>query len=184
MDTEIKANKKPKLGLYIGFGFLSLFVIFLFMSIPVLDGPSHVQRAREAVTVGNMRRLNLLEKEFESSNPTKGFACQLSLLRSDLSANKDQPYDPDRFLTQDSYDGYRIFLLSCQTNTSGIVTTYQAVAIPREPRTPSIRAFCTDQTGAIWFDDKGSAEGCLASANSLVRLDSHFVLTLLRKPSR
>jgi hypothetical protein len=145
--------------------FIPLFVIVAILCvaayfIPVLDGPNSRGATREATTVGNLRKLTNLENSYSVAHPGGGFTCQLPLLKSASPSNSD--YDPERFLLFDQYAGYRIKLDGCDPDTKGLVTHYRATAVPVEPGKSGVRAFCTDQSGALWYDNAGSADNCLA----------------------
>jgi hypothetical protein len=142
-------------------GILSLAALF----VPVLDGPNSHRAAREAVAVGNLRRLATLQASYSVSHPDKGFACQLSLLKSTKSAS--DAYDPDEFLLLETYAGYRITLAGCEPGPNGIVMSYRAIAVPVELGKSGVRAFCSDQTGVLWYDASGSPENCLATRRSI-----------------
>jgi len=142
-------------------GILSLVALLT----PVLDGPNSHRAAREATAVGNLHRLATLQASYSASHPNKGFACQLSLLKSNKSASGG--YDPDEFLLSETYAGYRITLTGCEPGTNGVVHSYRAIAVPREPGKSGVRAFCTDQTGALWYDAGGSPENCLATRRTI-----------------
>jgi hypothetical protein len=133
--------------------------------IPVLDGPNSHRAAREATAVGNLRKLANLQNSYSAAHPGRGFTCQLSLLKSATSSNGD--YDPERFLLFDGYAGYRIELDGCDPDPKGLVTHYRATAVPVEPGKSGVRAFCTDQSGALWYDNGGSADDCLAARRAL-----------------
>jgi hypothetical protein len=66
------------------------------LCIPTLDGPNSRRRANEAVAVGKLRRITVLQKDYAASHSAKGFACQLSLLKPPAPTEGD--YDPDAFL--------------------------------------------------------------------------------------
>jgi hypothetical protein len=142
-------------------GMLSLAALF----VPVLDGPNSHRAAREATAVGHLRRLTTLQNSYSASHPDKGFACQLSLLKSANPANGD--YDPDEFLLSEAFVGYRITLTGCEPEPNGLVMRYRAIAVPLEPGKSGVRAFCTDQTGALWYDPSGSPENCLATRRTI-----------------
>jgi hypothetical protein len=142
-------------------GVLSLAVLL----IPVLDGPNSHRTAREAVAVGNLHRLAALQASYSATHPDKGFACQLSLLKSNKSASGG--YDPDGFLLLETYVGYRINLIDCEPGPNGLVTRYRAIAVPLEPGKSGFRAFCSDQTGALWYDASGSPENCLSARRTI-----------------
>jgi hypothetical protein len=129
--------------------------------IPVLDGPNSGRAAREATAVGNIRKLTDLQNRFSAAHPEKGFTCQLSLLKS--TALSTGEYDPERFLLLDRLAGYRIKLDGCEPNHQGLVTHYWATAVPVEPGKSGVRAFCTDQSGALWYDNGGSGKKCLSA---------------------
>jgi hypothetical protein len=133
--------------------------------IPGLDGPNSGRTAREATALGNLHRLVGLQNRFSAAHPEKGFTCQLSLLKSTTPSAGD--YDPERFLVFDRYAGYRIKLDGCDPDPKGLVTHYRATAVPVEPGKSGVRAFCTDQSGALWYDNGGSADNCLATRRSL-----------------
>jgi hypothetical protein len=128
--------------------------------IPVLDGPNSRIVAREATAVGNLRKLTGIQRRFSAAHPEEGFTCQMSLLKSTTPSAGD--YDPERFLLLDQYVGYRIKLDGCDPDPKGLVTHYRATAVPVEPGKTGVRAFCTDQSGALWYDNGGSADDCLA----------------------
>jgi len=128
--------------------------------IPVLDGPNSRRGAREAIALGNLRKLADLQKRFSSAHPEKGFTCQMPLLKSTNPSTGE--YDPEEFLVLDRYAGYKIKLSECEPDPKGLVTHYQATAVPVEPGKSGVRAFCTDQSGALWYDNGGSADNCLA----------------------
>jgi hypothetical protein len=136
------------------FSILLLAAIF----IPTLDGPNGRLAARESVAVGKLRRITTLQNDYAASHPTAGFACRLPLLKSTASTVGDY----DSFLLSVDHVGYRIALTGCEPEADGIVTRYQVTAVPLEPAKSGVRAFCTDQTGGLWYDAKGSAENCLA----------------------
>jgi hypothetical protein len=83
--------------------------------IPTLDGPNSRRSANEAVAVGKLRRITTLQNDYAASHPTKGFACQLPLLK--LTAPTRNDYDPDAFLLSTDHAGYRIALAGCETTS-------------------------------------------------------------------
>jgi hypothetical protein len=142
-------------------GVLSLAVLL----VPTLDGPNKHRTLREVTAVGNLRRLATLQGSYSASHPDKGFSCQLSLLKSPKPASGD--YDPKEFLLSETYAGYRITLPGCEPGPNGLVTRYRAIAVSLEPGKSGVRAFCTDQTGTLWYDAGGSPENCLAAGRKI-----------------
>jgi hypothetical protein len=132
--------------------------------IPVFDGPNSRRVAREAIAVGNLRRISDLQNSYSAAHPEKGFTCQLPLLKS--TAPSPDAYDPERFLVADSYSGYRFKLDGCDPNAGGMVSHYRVTAVPVEPGKSGVRAFCMDQSGVLWYDNDGSADKCLMARRS------------------
>ena len=128
--------------------------------IPTLDGPNRHRAARESAAVGKVLRITALQKHYAGSHPTEGFACQLTLLKPTSRTRDD--YDADAFLLSEDHAGYRIAITGCKPEPNGVVSSYQITAVPLEPGKSGVRAFCSDQTGALWYDASGSAESCLA----------------------
>ena len=138
-----------------------VFILCMLASfIPALDGSNSRRLAREANAIGNLHRLAALQGRFSAAHPEKGFTCQLPQLKT--TASSTGAYDPERFLLLDGDAGYRIKLDGCEPDPRGLVTHYWATAVPVEPGKSGVRAFCTDQSGALWYDNSGSADDCLA----------------------
>jgi hypothetical protein len=133
--------------------------------IPVLDGPNSHRAAREATAVGNLRKLASLQNSYSAAHPEEGITCQLSLLKSTTPSSGG--YDPEEFLLLDRYAGYRINLKGCEPDHKGLVTHYRATAVPAERGKSGVRAFCTDQNGALWYDNGGSGDNCLARRQTI-----------------
>lgn len=161
--TSSRRNFWPNLLISAAVVICVFFLAALF--IRILDGPNRRRRASEAVAVGSLRRLTALQYEYAASHSTKGFACQLPLLKSGARYNED--YDSDALLLTGEYVGYRIAFVACEPEPNGVVTRYQISAVPLEPGKSGVRAFCIDETGSLWYDPSGSAENCLASRRTI-----------------
>jgi len=143
-------------------------ICFLFLAalfIPILDGPNSRRGANEAVAVGSLHRITTLQNEYAASHFAKGFACQLPLLKAGVHNNED--YDSDAFLLTGEHVGYRIAFVGCGPEPNGVVMRYRIAAVPLVPGKSGVRAFCTDETGSLWYDASGSAENCLASRRTI-----------------
>jgi hypothetical protein len=140
-----------------------LFLAALF--IWTLDGPNRRRRANEAVAAGSLRRITALQYEYAASHSTKGFACQLPLLKA--GAHNNEGYDSDALLLTGEHVGYRIAFVGCEPEPNGVVTRYRIAAVPLEPGKSGVQAFCIDETGSLWYDASGSAENCLASRRTI-----------------
>jgi hypothetical protein len=132
--------------------------------VPVLDVNKR-QHANEAVAVVRLRKLGVLQGAHAASHPARGFACQLSELKPSMPIGNS--YDPDEFLLTGVQAGYKFAVTKCRTNANGAVTQYEATAVPVERGSTGFYAFCTDQSGTIWYDSDGSGERCLTSRRLL-----------------
>jgi hypothetical protein len=138
-----------------------LFLIALL--IPVLDGPHSRQYANEAAVVSKLRALTTLETTYAAAHLDKGFACELPQLRQPEHDQNSSDYEPLRFLATETTAGYKVVLGNCRTDVKGVVVHYEAAAIPVQRGRTGVRAFCTDDSGLLWYDAEGSATNCQAS---------------------
>jgi hypothetical protein len=159
LDVRTRSSRTFRRNLLISVVVIACILFLAALFIPTLDGPHNGRAARESLAVGKLRRVTTLQKDYASSHPTEGFACQLPLLEPPFPARNDQ--DADAFLLSEDHAGYRIAITRCNPEPDGVVRTYQITAIPREPGRSGVRAFCTDQTGTLWYDASGSAESCV-----------------------
>lgn len=143
----------------------AVILIFALLSIPILDGPNSHMRANEAASVGMLRTLNKLQAEYASKFPHKGFACHLFQFKT-LGELKDL-YGADEFLVTGMRVGYKFEVTDCEAGPDGVVKHYQFTVVPREPGKSGVGAFCSDESGALWYDPKGSATNCLTSRRPL-----------------
>jgi hypothetical protein len=153
-------------SLFVISGLLLAGVLFL-MLIPRLDGPHSRQHAHQAVAVSKLLTIIDLQKKYAAAHPEKGFACELPQLKPLEQQEKNSDYDPFGFLSTGTWAGYRFEIEGCHVEKKGIVAHYQASAVPVVPGTTGFRAFCTDETGTLRYDDSGVREKCLASGHVL-----------------
>ena len=64
------------------------------------------------------------------------------------------------------YSGYRS-LISCQPNGINVVASYKITAEPIGLGKAGFSAFCTSESGLVWYDRTGSGEKCLTSRTLL-----------------
>src|SRR5689334_15558025 len=135
--------------------------------IPEFDGPYFRQHANELVAMNKLRTVTELEKKFTAAHVDKGFACELPLLRPAESEHNAVDYDPLGFLITGTTAGYAFTLGNCRMNAKGVVVHYEATAVPVEAGKTGFYAFCTDDSGLLWYDKQGSATSCLTSHRGL-----------------
>ncbi len=127
------------------------------MLIPTLGGPHSRQVANEAATVSKLRAFSALQTNYLTSHPDKGFACELLLLVPQERVENDG-YNPLRFLSAGTMSGYRFEIGDCSTDAKGLTAHYQVSAVPAERGVSGLRAFCTDESGLIWYDEVTKAD--------------------------
>ena len=114
----------------------------------------------ESAAVGSLRRINTLESQYAAGHTNKGFTCELTLLRPTVKTG--DAFDPTAALLSGEWSGYKFAVLGCVGGSNGIVTRYNAVAVPATLGVTGVRAFCTDESGKIFYDHNASASQCLA----------------------
>ena len=119
----------------------------------------------EATAVGGLRKIYELENTFATAHPDNGFACQLKQLRP--TENMPDVYGNPMKLLTGEWTGYKFEIVGCTQEKKGVVAHYQVTAVPLRPWSSGVRAFCTDQSGDIFYDHTGSAAECLAARHLL-----------------
>jgi hypothetical protein len=120
----------------------------------------HEAYANESAAVSRLRALNSVEKTFSAAHVDKGFVCELPPFKEGESGEKSVD-SPPIFIMTGTYSGYKFVLGNCRTDEKGVVVHYEATAAPVERGRAGFRAFCTDDSGLLWYDPDGSAENCL-----------------------
>jgi hypothetical protein len=114
----------------------------------------------ESAAVSVLRNVNVLEKRHAATHVEKGFTCVVTQLR-ELQLSSDA-HDSSAALLSGQSRGYRFALVGCAAEANGIVTHYQVTAVPVSPYRTGVRAFCTDESGRMFYDNESSASQCLA----------------------
>jgi hypothetical protein len=121
-------------------------LLLLVLSIPF---HSSTIRQNDAAALGKLRRIGEAQHLYATRYSSKGFACRLE----DLS-------EPSQ------YSGY-IFLLSCPGTGANPAAHYQVRAEPVKVGKTGLRAYCSTETGVIWYDREGSGQACIDSGRQL-----------------
>jgi hypothetical protein len=156
-------TKGRKLWVKLLIVFIALFAILMVLSPSFHDKYFGVAK-NESAAVGSLRKLNTLESQYAAAHPNKGFACELPLLRL---SEKTDGYDPIAALLAGGWSGYRFAIVGCAPDANGIVTHYGVTAVPTSPGRTGIRAFCTDQSGQLFYDNEASASQCMTARQGL-----------------
>jgi len=145
-------------------GFLLLGGLLLLI-IPALDGAHSRQLRDEAAAASRVRTIVTLQDQYMAAHAYRGFVCELSLLKP--IGQQNFPEYSLEFLTTGVQFGYRFSLANCGPDANRERVRYQVTAVPVEHGTEGFRAFCTDESGLIWYDADGSGTNCLASRRTL-----------------
>jgi hypothetical protein len=145
---------------------LSIAVIFLFAVLLSLSPSFHDKHfgvaQNESAAVGSLRKLNNLEGQYAVAHADKGFACELTLLQP-----TEEMKEAYATLLTGVWSGYKFAVVGCVPGASGAVTHYAVTAVPVSPYRTGVRAFCTDESGDIFYDHSGSGSECLAARRLL-----------------
>jgi type IV pilus assembly protein PilA len=142
---------------YIGLAIIPVILIIAAIAIP------NLLRARlaanEASALGSVRILLAAELAYSSSHPETGYACRLSDL-ADTGLI-------DSRLESGQKSGYNFELLGCHGAAAGEKAGFRVVAYPVVRQQTGMRAFCSDETAVIKFDQTGSPQDCMADGSTL-----------------
>jgi hypothetical protein len=148
----------------IAFGVVALLVLALFSSPWWHDKYFGVAR-NEATAVAVLRKINALESRYAAGHTGRGFTCELAGLR-EMQA-REQPGDSSTDWLSGEWSGYQFTLTGCSADADGLVSSYNVTAVPLKWHWTGVRAFCTDQSGKIFYDLEGSPDRCVTSRNLL-----------------
>ena len=148
-------------GLVLGYVWIAgipLFLIVAAIAIPNLLRAR--MAANESSAVAGVHKIVASELTYFTSHRQEGFTCSLSALeKAGLISGP---------LASGQETGYAFELTGCAQEAEGAINTkYQVVAYPVRLNQTGVRAFCSDESGAVKVDAGGSAEKCLQSGEVL-----------------
>jgi hypothetical protein len=146
-------------------GFLLSFLLVFAFSPHFHDSYAGI-RQNESVAVGSLRKIHDLQSEYASAHPNDGFACQLQRLGPAGDATT-AAHDPTTAMLAGEWSGYKFAFAECTPTEKGIVIHYQITAVPIASGLTGVRAFCTDESGTLFYAQSGSAAECLSSRLSV-----------------
>lgn len=142
---------------------LSAFIFllfFVFAVIPWWRDTYFGAASNESAAVVCLHKVNALEISYSAAHLDKGFACEFTRLQA--AERNNDPHHLTEALSGES-NGYTFALIGCAPEANGIVTHYQVTAVPSKPGVSGVRAFCTDQTGQLFYDNDTSVLRCFAA---------------------
>jgi len=167
-QTKLEKHKSAAGNFWVNLAVTSIFllVVGLFIFTPNYTDSHSAPRQNESAAIGHLHSLNMLQTRYAASHPGEGFACELSLLEPDQKVN-DQYNRPSAPLSG-QWSGYKFQVVDCGAEPSGIVARYRAIAVPVKRGETGNRAFCSDQSGEVFYDPAGSASNCLAKRRPIL----------------
>jgi type II secretory pathway pseudopilin PulG len=137
---------------YMGLGAIPIILIVAAIAIP------NLLRARiaanESSAVNGVTEIGAAEATYSEAHPEQGFSCDLPQVASYGKLNAE--------LGSGQRHGYVFALQNCAAEQPGGPNTkFQVVAYPMNRNQTGVRAFCSDESGAIRFDGDGSPQACL-----------------------
>lgn len=156
---KLKGEGLAIAGLVIGyFSFIPIILMIAAIAIPNLLRARIAANESSAAAV--IRTINTAEISYQTTNPDKGYTCELSDLQSAGLIEAG--------LASGQKNGYRFELRNCQAELSGGPNTkFQVVAYPISQNKTGMKAFCSDESAVVKKDVTGSAENCLENGDAL-----------------
>lgn len=123
-------------------------------------------RSNEYSAIESIRRLNAAQASYRQKHPGVGFTCNLKDLQPHATFAKTENQAQMNRLFEGSKDLYRFWLHGCERKPS---SSYQIRAEPffQPAFAPAYRAFCSDESGTLYFSDDGRAATCLTRRTPL-----------------
>jgi type IV pilus assembly protein PilA len=138
---------------------MSVILVLMTLAIPKLMQVNI--KANETSATASLRTLNEDEGSYASDFPVHGYACTLPALGG-KSGSAPTP-DAAQLIADDLASGHKsgyTFTITCgdKTSNGGVdqFNSYAITAVPNAVGRTGNRGFCTDQTGEIRYDPKGS----------------------------
>ena len=122
--------------------------------------------ADDASTIASVKMLVVAEKAYAQQYPATGYTCSLSDLGG--MGGGGEPNEHQARLINPRLAGGRkggyVFALSACSGSP--VSGFRVTAVPAAPNS-GMRAFCSDESGAIRFSADGNAASCLSAGTPL-----------------
>ena len=143
-------------------GYLGLAAIPVILIVAAIAIPNLLRArisANEGMAVSSLRTLATAEVAYVESHPSAGYTCTLSDLAG--AGLIEAP------LTTGQKYGYIFELSDCTASPDGGPNVkYKMVAYPVTRNQSGVRAFCSDESGAIKVDPNGSPQDCMANGST------------------
>jgi type IV pilus assembly protein PilA len=168
---ELKGNEMRRKST--GFSLIELLIvvaiILIISSIAIPSLMRSKMAANQSSAVASLRMINTAMAEFSTDYPSVGFASGLSVLGGSPSAcaaptgaSSTQACLIDNVLAMGTKSGY---VFTAAGGTSVPAVTYTSLAVPQVPGTTGQNAYCSDQSGVLYYDLSGT--GCTNASTAL-----------------
>jgi type IV pilus assembly protein PilA len=153
-----------------GFSLIELLIVVAIILIIAAIAIPNLMRARmsanESSAAGSIRTINTGEVSYAAAYPSVGFSA-LSALggSSPCTPSNTTGCFIDNVLAAGSKEGYT-FTATAGTAVNGVNMTYTSLGYPSSLNQTGTRAFCSDQTGVIYYN---SAATACTNANSVLQ---------------
>jgi type II secretory pathway pseudopilin PulG len=167
-NGRLRGSGMALAGLILGYAGITCIPFLIIAAIVIPNLLRARIAANEASAVASVRTINVAEISYLSAYPNVGYACALSNLggSEQSSRSPDHARLIDSALESGTKSGYRFVLQNCANSENGR-GKYQVAAYPVSRNQSGVRAFCSDQTAVIGFDNGGSPDDCLANREPL-----------------
>jgi type IV pilus assembly protein PilA len=156
-----------------GFSLIELLIVVAIIIILVTVALPNLTRTRigpnETSAQYSLQAIVKAENQYSQAYPDQGYTCSLQALGppprgtpATASASDLIPGD----LANGTKAGYIFALSGCTTapgTNSTAIISFQATAVPQAPGQTGQKAFCTDQSGRLYYDLSGNGQACLTS---------------------
>ena len=155
---HLKGSGLAIAGLILGYlSFVPIILIVVAIAIPSLLRARIAANESSALQV--VRRITAAEVTYATGHEQSGYTCTLTDLKESLE-------NPER--SSGTKNGYVFELVNCKSEIpGGPKTTFQVIAYPIKKGTSGRRAFCSDESATVRYDESGSGEACLESGSEL-----------------
>ena len=140
---------------------ISILLLLTLIVIPNL--PGRKIETNEVSAIQALRGIYAAEVQYETTYPSRGFACSLAALGGDPRSGAPSP-EQAKVLPSDlasgQKSGYRFRVEKCikaEGVHQDLYTSFEVTAIPRTVGTTGHRGFCIDQQGEVRADPAGGA---------------------------
>ena len=141
---------------------IAIAIVLLITLIAIPNLPGTRMQANENAAIASLRSIYQAEVKYETTYPTRGFACSLPALGTAPAAGAPTPAGAqvlERALAGGEKSGYTFTVMSCgkEAGRGDPFTNFQIAATPRSLGKTGHRGFCVDQQGEIRADPAGGS---------------------------